>query len=408
MLDSNPDGRFKFELIAKALAVALTTAFLYLCMMPGQFDKDWVHLWTAGRTIVEGKAAQLFDPAVHHAILEKTYAGEIPEHVWPVRNQRYGVFFYPPPASLYYAALAWLPRRVGCAANAVLCVVLAIWCARCLSELFGRRVSGSVALIAILAFPPFFANYALGQNAMLTMAVVVTSFWLAFRDRDFAAGVLLGVFVAKPNWLLAVGWIPLIHFRWRMLAGMAVGGGGVLGLTLLIVGVEPFRDYWGLFPHVAHMHELPGYTLKLKSSALGMFRKMSEVGRLSDVLGWSTAVVTGLATVVLTRKLWRRGEAGWILMVSLSLMTALWVNPHLNNYDLMLMTIGVVAVLAEWPTWSRRQRIAAGVFLLFCYAADPIEQRYGLWRILPLSCFALAGMWGWLAYRIYCWQRVRA
>ena len=86
----------------------------------------------------------------------------------------HGLFFYPPPAALYYAAIAWLPRGVGCGVNACLCVVLAGWNAWVLRDLTGGKVSWAVGTLVILAFPPFFANYALGQNAMPSMTVVVT------------------------------------------------------------------------------------------------------------------------------------------------------------------------------------------------------------------------------------------
>ncbi len=391
--------RFRQALLLPALAIAVLTAYFFLSNLPGRYDKDWVHLWTGGKMVVTGHGSDLYNPQLHHEILLETYAGEVPEEVWPLRNQRLGVFFYPPPAAFYYAAIAWLPRGVGCGVNACLCVVFAAWNAWLLRDLTGGKVSWAAGTLVILAFPPFFANYALGQNAMLSMTVVVTAWWLAERDRELLAGMLIGLFVCKPNWLAAVGWIPLVHGRWRLLAGIAAGGAATILATVAVIGTEPFIAYVDLFRQVAAMHELPGYVLRLKCSSLGMFRKWFGVGHTADVLGWGCAGLVGLITVWLVRGRWKPGTVEGRTAMACCLMAALWVNPHLNDYDLMLMAAGAAVMVADFGSLARRSKCIAVAVLLFCYAADPWDHSWSLANVLPLPSFALLAMWAWFAVR---------
>ncbi len=392
------DRRSRWAPWFTAVTIAVAIAYVYMARLPGLYDKDWVHLWTAGRMVATGQGAALYEPALHYAILQETYGGDVPSGMWPARNQEHGVFFYPPPAGLFYAAFGWMARAPACTVHALMCVLLAVYSGRLLNRLTGDGVPWGLSTLMILAFPPFFANYSIGQNAMVTMAIVLTAWWLVEHDRELLAGCVLGLLICKPNWLLAVGWIPLVHGRWKMVLGTALGGTVVVVATAALLGWDPFVSYFELSRTVVGMHELPGYALRLKSSSLGLFRRCLGIGSAAEVWGWSCAVVVGLVSVAASRGWWKPGTRGFRMMMGCCLMAAMWVNPHLNSYDLMLMSAGAVLMVGEWRWLTVAGRCAVAGVVLLCYVADPWDHSWPYYNAFPVQCFALLAMWGWFVH----------
>ncbi len=366
------------------LAVVVTLCYAATSHIPGQLDKDWVHLWTAGRTVSSGHLDELYVPAVHHEILRATYPDGIPERIWPARNQRLGVFFYPPQAAFYYAAVGWLPRATAGMVNALVTLGLTLGIAALVA-----RVSGALqatVLLALLLYPPFFFNYSLGQNAILTAAVIVVAWWLASRHRDLLAGIALGLLVCKPNWLVAVAWVPVIHGRWRMVCGVIVGASFMTVCVFALAGIGPLQAYVDLVPQVMALPQESGYTLQLKVSALGLFRKWLGAGTAADLWGYGSALIVGLVTWWVTYGLWGRDPRR---LWTCSILASLWINPHLNNYDLVLVA-AVLPVLWQSEFVARHWLMIIG---FAAYLACPIDDRWPWWRTVPLPCLALLAVW---------------
>src|SRR5207248_5904148 len=98
------------------------------------------------------------------------------------------------------------------------------------------RVAGMLtAAVVILCYPGTEYALHLGQNSHLTLAVLALG-WRAFvRRQDVIAGLWWGLLAYKVHWLLAVGWVPLVVGRPRVLLGMAASAGALaLAATALL------------------------------------------------------------------------------------------------------------------------------------------------------------------------------
>jgi len=367
-------------------------------------DADWSHLWLGGRMVAVGRANELYRPETQIEVFRRSNPAGEPPAVWRPRNDILGCFNYPPPAAVGYALIAWLPMGTAAIVNAYASIFLAVLAALLLAA--ARPGLGASALgLAILAYPPFFVNLAIGQNAAYSLAVLLVAWALAARGRDLGAGLVLGLLVCKPNWLVAVGWIPLVHGRWRLLAGMALGGGTVVLATAAVVGVQPFLDYRLLFSKVARIHELPFYDLDIKYSGVGLFRKW-----LGATSPWASAVAwIGNGAVIFltwraTRGQWRPGEPMFHRLMACSLLAALWINPHLNHYDLLPLAPCLVVLVRDAATLGRRAWFAAILLALLNYAAVPWDQSWpmNVRLVAPIPTFALLAAWAWL------WRRCRS
>jgi hypothetical protein len=387
---------------ARALFIAILG--MYALLAPStrtHVDKDWSHLWLGGRMITAGHADRLYDAALQQAV----YADADPEGrgppVWRERNDILGCFNYPPPAALAYAALAWMPVGTAAVVHAYLTLALVVLIAWLLAGSLDPRPEWALVGVAILAYPPFFVTLSVGQNSVVSMLILVGAWRLCRAKRDLAAGLLLGLLICKPNWLFAVAWIPLIHHRWRLLFGLGVGIATVLLVTLISLGSGPFEDYATLFRRVSHLHELPDYALSLKYNALGLFRKWAGAGStLGDVLGWaSCACVVGI-TWIASRGAWRPETPRFATMMACSLMAALWVNPHLNHYDLTLSAACVVAMAVDWRTLGRAEQLTAVAIILLVYLAIPWDRSWSLSAALPVPSLAILALWGWFVHRL--------
>lgn len=382
---------------ARASFLALLAMYALLAMNTRtHVDKDWTHLWLGGRMITAGHADRLYDATLQQAV----YAAADPEGrgppVWRERNDILGCFNYPPPAALAYAALAWMPVGTAAVVHAYLTLGLVVLIAWLLAGSLDPRPDWGLVGVAILAYPPFFITLSVGQNSLVSMLVLVGVWRLCRSRRDFVAGLLLGLLICKPNWLFAVAWIPLIHGRWRLLLGLGVGIATVLLVTLISLGSGPFVDYAALFRRVSHLHELPDYALSLKYNALGLFRKWAGTdSTMGDVLAWASCVGVVGITWIASRGAWRPETPRFRTMMACSLMAALWVNPHLNHYDLMLGAACVVAMIVDWRTLGRAEKLAAAAIILVVYLAVPWDLNWSLSAVLPVPSLAILALWGW-------------
>ncbi len=366
-------------------------------------DSDFNHLWLAGRMIVTGHANQLYDPVVQEQVYRLADPEGKPPKVWHGRYDILGCFNYPPPAALLYVLFAWLPFAQGAVLNAyfnlALILLVAWWIARFLLD----RASWIVVSLALLVFPPFFGNLAIGQNAVVTTAILVGGWALAHHRRDFAAGLLWGLMAYKPQWFVAVAWIPLLHGRWRMLAGMAIATVVLFGGSALLIGTRPFFDYVEQFQRVSRIHEMPNYQLFLQFNALSVFRKWFGIGSWATAVGWLSAAIVGVTTAWATWRRWKPATPAFHDLMSCSLLAALWINPHLNFYDLLVVAPCVLVLVRKLRELPNRSKWSAIGCVLICYGIMGwvVENPKADWAMLfPLPSFLLVGLWGLFVYRM--------
>ncbi len=350
--------------------------------------------------VAGGQANRLYDPAAQEqAYRDADPQGEAPA-IWIERHKMLGGFFYPPPAALAYSVLAWLPMRQA----AILLAYLNIAVGAGLAWYFARRIHGRMSVatagLAFFLYPAYFVTVSLGQNAVFTVGVILLAWDFCNRRREFCAGLLLGLLVCKPNWLIAVGWIPLVHGRWRVLAGMACGSAAVLGGSACVIGIEPFWNYIGLMRSLAGLHDIPGYNLDLTYNGLSLFRRWLGPGPSVELLGWVAGAAIIAGTWRVTRGCWKPGTPDFQLLMGCSLTASLWINPHLFYYDLLLTAVCVLIMLSAWPDLSLRGRVTVVLLVSASYLAIPWDDQWPWGHLLPVPTLTTLTLWCWFCWRL--------
>ncbi len=199
------------ELICFALIVAhavyLAASYLQgiwiIAPDGGGVPTDFVGVWAAGRLVLEGHAAAVYDWPVHKA-MEVTALGH------PFAG--YFGWHYPPTFLFVAAALSLMPYAAA----------YALWAfATFPAYLVAVRgiVGDRTGYVLAAAFPAVLCNFIDGQNGFLSAALFGGTLLLLPR-RPLLAGVLLGLLTYKPHLGLAVsagagGKRTLAHVRRR-------------------------------------------------------------------------------------------------------------------------------------------------------------------------------------------------
>ncbi len=374
------------SLWAVAALAALVALGLGTAAAAGARGGDFVHLWLGGHAWITEGAAALYAPEVHRELLAQAHSGELPPELWAGRNDRFGAFFYPPPAALAYAPLGMLPVVIAGTVHAVLSF-LAVLVGGVMA---GRWLGvGSVpALLVVLTTPAFFHNHVLGQNGGWVFALLALAGLGLGRRRDLWAGLALGVLVCKPSWLLAVAWVPLCMGRWRTVAGMAGSSVGISLGSMLFLGVEPWRKWLAMAADLAALSRAGDYPLDLQYSLWGLGRRVMGLGTGGDLLGGALCLIVAAVTVQVVGN----PRVGLARKLALGFCAAALVNPHLHPYDI---TGGVFAVLALWRIPEGRQ--FAGGVLLIHHGGQVMEGLSGTgWAVPPATVglfVAWAALW---------------
>ncbi len=377
------------SLLAVAVLVALVMFGFATAPAAGARDGDFVHLWMGGHAWVSEGAAAIYAPEVHRSLLAHAFDGAPPESLWAARNDRFGAFFYPPVAAMFYGPLGLLPVHTAGLVHAVLS-----WLGvRAAAGLASRwlRLGPVAAALVVLTTPAFFHNHVLGQNGGWAFLVLAAGGWSLVRGRGLLAGLCLGLLVAKPSWLLAVGWLPFALGRRDVLLGLVGGVGLLVGISVVVVGIGPWQTWLALEPQLAALSTAGDYPLHLQYSLWGLARQVAGLGLPGDILGAALAGVV----VVATARVLRRRPSPLPLQLALGFCAASLVNPHLHPYD---VTGGVFAVLALWsePRWRR----VAWLALLVHHGGQALEGLAGSGLTPAPATVGLWVAWGLLMARL--------
>lgn len=295
-----------------------------------------------GATLVrEGHASQLGNMdaqrTVQHRIQQRARTG------W----NWYNALPHPPIASVVIAPLAWLPLRTAFWVFAVAGLVAAAAAAWVLGTGLCPRAPVAAALV-LFAFEPIWDVAWWGQiDSFLLLPVAIGSVMLIrdrSRDRDLAAGALIGMLALKPIFVP----LPLLALAWgrrRAAVGMVLTG-AVLGFgSVAVVGLHGVRDYVELSRYYQRFTGSPMIVewrmYNLRGMAIRLHLGATDHARLAIVL--IASAVLAAATVVVAGRALRAGRAPDLALGAVVLGTLLTAY-HVHVQSLVFL----VVPLAVW------------------------------------------------------------
>lgn len=355
---------------------------------------DFVMFYAAGEAVLMSEQETLYDDARNQRRTSALIPGLPLDQSWPYR--------YPPCVAQVMAPFARFPYPIAFAlftTGSWLCLVGSVqllW--RWLGALSTVRekppLNGRTLGLICLAWPVTLETLLGGQLSCVALLLVVASLDALRKDRPLRAGLMLGLSIYKPN---VLAWFILgaaVRYP-RLLLGACLSGIGVVTISSLGFGLEPWLDYAQLGARLATQNwaiETPYWKVQ---GLVPVFAALFGTHARQFVLGVGACLALGLGCM------WRRAprESTPVWIASLLLVNTFF-NPYPPIYDLMLL---LPAAAMYWWTrmgtrcdpspraterWSSHD-VLWGLFFFGPHLSQSLARGIG-WQVFPVL---VCGIW---------------
>lgn len=461
-------------------AAALAAYFAWTCWDdPGRGDGNWGHgsidfggQWVMGRMIVQGRGRHLYDRTYLRTTLVEAFprADENPadppsdaeklmswmmgqddpdavdtvgsfatplaapdalgaaallaagreawtrERLDKVTAPHLGGPLYPPVQAVLFAPLGAMPPRPAYRLVQALNLLLAFGCGWLAQRLTHGRVWLPVAATLLMVFPSFAGSINLGQNAMLSLAILMAGWLLMARGRPGLGGVVWGLLAFKPVWAASFFLVPLLTRRWRACAAMLATGAALALLTLPFVGVATWFDWLAVGDLAVVHYDRDEPWIFLSRDLLGVPRRWllqfaHEIAvrpelPLPRALAVDLWLLVLAVTVFVAVLRYRRPPPAAGPPAAFVLLGAWLSCYHFMYYDVLLAALPVCLLftdprrfldfrpLGRWA-WDVVPLVALVLVIAFPYLCVWLDPTH---HYPPMDLFTLLGLWAWCGW----------
>jgi hypothetical protein len=224
----------------------------------GHVGLDFSGQWLMGRLLVTGQGQFLYERSHQRTVLREAFPTADQDPDQEVDDAE-GIMaalmgsddeparasgpLYPPINAIFSAPLGLFPPRVAYRIAQMTSVALLFVAAAGISLLSQGRYWWPVAAVTLMVFPGMGGAVGLGQNAVLSLTILVWGWVLIAQDRPGWGGAVWGLLAYKPVWAMAFFLVPILTRRWRTALAMLGMGTALALLTLPFVGWHSWLDW---------------------------------------------------------------------------------------------------------------------------------------------------------------------
>ena len=393
---------------------------------------DFSGQWLMGRMLARGEGAFLYDKAHLYQALQDAYQPDDAATIngWLIESEdRPGVGgpLYPPIEALLFYPAGLLPPHRAYRIVQLLCFALTFIIGFLAWKLTRGRLWASVSVGVLMAFPGYGGAISLGQNALLSLAILMLGWLLMDRGRPWLGGAVWGLLAFKPVWAVSFTFVPLLMRRWRVCVAMALTGLALILLTLPFVGWQVWLD-WLTVGRTASAHYatdeswiflsrdlqgIPGrYLLHFVDGVA-----TDQTRLLSNGIGLVLWLTVAALTVFVALWRWPR-PVGFSGPPAAFLLLGAWLSCfHFMYYDVLLAALPIYLLLADWraagfipavrPTGInpavRLLLVLLALLFLVSHTADGIDYLVTngkpIFHSPPFDTFCLLALWTWCGWQ---------
>jgi len=300
--------------------------------LSGRLGGDYPAFYSAGRIIAEGDWANLYNSRKQSAVQKEFFPGS-----------SYQVFVNPPFWAAAYYPLSLINYRLSYTIHTLLMVtalLLAIWL---ISPVNGYIPKHYVLVICLtITYYPMFRAILGSQNTALSLLLIVLCWRAVTANREWLAGIALGLLLFKPQFALPLIGLHLLSGRWRVAMGSLPVAALLYGVGAYISG--PFWiSEW--FKYANWAAQLDAVINADKAVCwLGFFQAiLGQDNQSATIIGWTMTIITS-AFLAFT---WFIGGHRCDYKAQMGIATAALVllSPHVMYYDtgILIFTLAVLA-----------------------------------------------------------------
>jgi hypothetical protein len=334
-----------FFVMGSIYLVLVQIALMAMVFYTGTVEQADFRAFYAGGTLVRtGHGDQLYDYEKTAAV-ESEVAGKVGASL---------PFIHPAYEGLLFAGLSRLSYRKAFWAFLGINVGLLLLIFRLLmpaAEWIGETWKALPA-ITVAGFLPVGVCLFHGQDSILFLFLIVVAYRLLNEERDFAAGMVLGLGVFRFQLVLPLVICLCFARRWRLLAGFALTSVGAAVASIVVGGTGSLVGYprYLLLMGGGLRTEAQRQTLGIWPTGMPNLRGLMELLCGGWLATWATQLVTIMASVAVI---------GWAIVkrlpFELLVAVAFLVSYHGQTHDAVLLLLPLLkyAIPAVAGGWKR-------------------------------------------------------
>jgi Glycosyltransferase family 87 len=360
----------------------VSVAGVFLTLPLGKSGRvDFRHLYTAGYMVRVGHARDVYDYALYEEF-QKELVGPA-QGALPFNHLAYEALFYVPFALLTYqhAYLAFWAANLIILAGSI----------RILRPLFSplAQVWSQLPVAIVVCFLPVSIALIEGQDSLILLGLFAAAISAEYAQKDFTAGVLLGLSLFKFQYALPVVLLFFVWKRWRFVAGFAISGGLVVGISIWITGLSGSITYArSILAMSAKYSSANGLLYGIHPDGMPNLRGLAYMITGGSVSTTHWIVAVGSAVVMVWGALKRPSFPG-------ALLPALLVSYHQVIADTSLLILPIGLVLVRGLNGARTRRDDFTTVLAYLAFVSPTVLLFANTRfyLLALPAGALFVLW---------------
>lgn len=329
---------------------------------------DFLIFYTGAQIVNDGKSTNLFKVDVQNEYQAKF---DVPQLKWPLpfNHAPYELLLFLPLAHLSYpfAHLIWSALNLG------LLIIMLRWLLSYVSSPHGFFI-----VAAVFAWFPTMEAFRMGQDSILSTALLLAVFAALKQKRDNLAGFLLALGLYKPQLVLPMATAFLVARRWESIITFAGTGAVLVAISFVMVGWQGALDL------VSILKSMSEYSFIIYPRNMPNLRGLSNIAFDALGLEWSASSITIIASLALFGLclcFWRHkldaDDPMFDILFSLTVVATVLISYHLYAHDLFPAAISLVLLFHYLSRGWASHRAMSGVF--FCLLAIgfiPILPRY--------------------------------
>jgi glycosyl transferase family 87 len=343
---------------------------------------DFIIFYTGAQIINDGRSQELFKIETQNAYQAKF---NVPQLEWPLpfNHAPYELFVFLPLGHFSYP----VAHGIWSGLNLILLVIM-------LGRLLPYVNSPHNFFIgaSLFAWFPTMEAFRLGQDSILSTALLLAVFVALKRKRDGWAGFFLALGLYKPQLVLPMAGVFLVARRWRSLAVFSTSGVILVSISLGMVGWQ------GIFDLISILKSMGKYSWIINPANMPNIRGLLYDWLQPGSLEWltsATTVVTSAVLYAVCLYFWR-GEFNVLdrdfdLKFALTIVTTLLISYHLYSHDLFPLTLSLILIFGYISSERAiHKTLSRAFFFLLIILFIPLVPRYLIdfsvlgWGALPV------------------------
>ncbi|HYS64649.1 MAG TPA: glycosyltransferase family 87 protein [Paraburkholderia sp.] len=307
---------------------------------------DFLVFWTASHMMLNGTPAAVYDYSIFGRAETALFGTSV--------NHGFLPWLYPPTLLLLITPLSLLPYPVSYLLFMSVCAWLFAAGTLGVSGLAAHFRRPCIAALVVLAYPGVYAAAVIGQNALLTAALM--AFAVRWTEKNpVLAGICIGLLAIKPQLAVLFPVVLIVARAWKTMWVAAITAAVFAGVSVLVCGMQSLRAFMAGTGFAREMVMEGGVMYWFASPTSFATLRLADA---SIAMAYIAQGGVALVAVAAACYVWRRTHDLRMRAAAIAVATML-ANPYLWFYELTWLGVALACLVVTGleKGWRRGEQI---------------------------------------------------